>query len=94
MPYSRKVKFASSFLLEGAGRVWAESAQRCSPSRVRCLCRVMCDGAMGQLGSNVLIWLRFSDARDIFLGVFSNSTIQILLVFEKRLQFTQDEVQL
>lgn len=91
MPYSRKVKFASSFLLEGTGRVWTESAQRCSPSRACCLCRVMCDGAVGQLGSNILIWLRISDVRGIFLDVFSNSTIQILLILEKR--FMHDEVQ-
>ena len=93
MPYSRKVKFASSFLLERAGRVWAESAQRCSPSRVRCLCRVTCDGAVGQLGSNILIWLRIRDTRGIFLDVFSNRAIQILLVLEKGLHFMQDEVQ-
>lgn len=49
MPYSRKVKFASSFLLEGAGGAWAECAQRCSANRARRLCRDMRDGAVGQL---------------------------------------------
>ncbi|KAM6359935.1 deformed epidermal autoregulatory factor 1 homolog isoform 1-T1 [Alca torda] len=36
--------------------------------RVCCLCRVTWDGAMGQLGSKTLIWLRISDVRGIFLG--------------------------
>lgn len=61
---------------------------------VCCCCRVMWDGAVGQLGSKTLVWLRISDARGIFLDVFSNNVIQILLVLGKGLQFMQAEVQL
>lgn len=52
-----RLNFFPPFCWKGQGDS-GQSARHSSPSSAWCLCRVVCDGVVGWVRSNVLIWLR------------------------------------
>lgn len=52
-----RLNFFPPFCWKGQGDS-GQSARHSSPSSAWCLCRVVCDGVVGWVRSNMLIWLR------------------------------------
>lgn len=95
-----RLNFFPPFCWKGQGDS-GQSARHSSPSSAWCLCRVVCDGVVGWVRSNVLIWLRGDSLFFYCLGhvggnvyvslgaawLFKQSTVMLSLVLVTDTEF-------